>query len=295
MALRPRSDGVYLDCTLGGGGHAEAILREGGSNTLLIGIDRDGETLRLCRNRLKSFGSSVELHCDRFENLDNILGGRKVNGVVMDLGLSSFMLDDASRGFSLRADGPLDMRMDRTQALTADMIVNNYPFEKLTLIFKKFGEERYAKRIAAKIAEKRAGKAITSTLELAELVESVVPKRPPLRIHPATKIFQALRIEVNGELEMLESALIKAESHLSPGGRLAVISFHSLEDRITKRTFKGFAMGCVCPPDFPVCVCKKKPSARLLNKRAVKPGEDEIRRNRRARSARLRVLEKLPV
>jgi 16S rRNA (cytosine1402-N4)-methyltransferase len=291
--LRPYPDGIYLDCTIGGGGHAEAILQKGGQGARLIGIDRDADALRRSRERLKPFGERVELHNDRFENMAGILAGRKMDGILMDLGVSSLILDDPSRGFSFDSDGPLDMRMDRSQPLTAGKIVNGYSEKELSRIFKKFGEERFASRIARAIAKRRAEKDITTTLELAELVKSAVPRGRFSRIHPATKVFMAIRIAVNGELENLEDAVNGAVDHLVPGGRLAVISFHSLEDRIVKSTFAALAKGCICPPGMPVCICGKKPAVKLLFKKPVKPEPGEIERNRRSRSAKLRAAERL--
>ncbi|GMT42723.1 MAG: ribosomal RNA small subunit methyltransferase H [bacterium] len=290
--LDPHPGGIYLDCTVGGGGHAEAILSVGGKNARLIGIDRDKEILRSCRKRLNIFGGNVELHCDRFENIHEVLGGRKVDGILMDLGVSSFMLDDPERGFSFMADGPLDMRMDRSQTLTAGAVVNGYTQKKLAAIFKEYGEERYAARVARRIVKQREEKRITSTLELAELVKSAIPRSGARRIHPATKIFQALRIEVNGELEELESAITAAVDHLSPCSALAVISFHSLEDRIAKRVFARLAKGCVCPPGLPVCICHIKPKVRKLSGKPIRPRHTEMEKNPRARSAKLRAVER---
>jgi len=291
--LRPREGGVYLDCTLGGGGHAEALLEKGGATARLIGMDRDKAALERCSERLKPFWGRVDLINDRFENLAGVLSGTRVDGILMDLGVSSFMFDDPSRGFSLVKDGPLDMRMDRSQSLTAEKIVNTYSERELSRIFRGYGEERYANRIARRIALERAKKPITRTLELAQIVMDAVPHSKRMRIHPATRVFMALRIEVNGELERLESAVRSAVEHLNPGGRLAVIAFHSLEDRIIKRTFASMAKGCVCPPHVPVCVCGKKPVVKLVTRKAIKPGSAEMSRNPRSRSARLRCAERI--
>lgn len=291
--LRPNQDGIYLDCTVGGGGHAEAILRSGGLSTRLIGIDRDSEAFKRSRNRLKPFGGRVELHNDSFENLAGLLAGRKVDGILMDLGVSSFMLDDPPRGFSFAADGPLDMRMDRREPLTAAEIVNGYPEKELSRIFKKYGEERFASRIARAVVRQRSVKPITGTLELAELIKSAVPRTEFSRIHPATRVFMALRIAVNRELENLEGAVNSAVEHLVTGGRLVVISFHSLEDRIVKRALGALAKGCVCPPSMPVCVCGKKPAVKLLFKKPITAGPEEAARNPRSRSAKLRAAERL--
>jgi 16S rRNA (cytosine1402-N4)-methyltransferase len=291
--LRPNKDGIYLDCTVGGGGHAEAILRTGGLSTRLIGVDRDSEAFKRSRERLKPFGGRVELHNDSFENLVGLLAGRKMDGILMDLGVSSFMLDDPSRGFSFGADGPLDMRMDRSDPLTAAEIINSYPEKELSRIFKKYGEEKFASRIARAVIKQRGLKPISNTLELAELVKSAIPKGKFSRIHPATKVFMALRIAVNRELENLESAVNSAVEHLVTGGRLVVISFHSLEDRIVKRALSALAKGCVCPPAMPICVCGKKPAVERLFKKPIIAAEEETARNPRSRSAKLRAAQRL--
>jgi len=289
--LDPRPGGLYVDCTLGGAGHAEAILTKAGESARLVGIDRDAQALERSGKRLGAFGGRVELHCERFENLGTVLAGRKADGILMDLGVSSFMLDDPSRGFSFRADGPLDMRMDRAQGLTAADIVNSWSVDELATVFREFGEERHAGRVARRIVQERDRAAITTTLRLAEIVSSVVPKGKS-RIHPATRVFMALRIAVNGELERLEEALLAAIDSLVSGGRLAVITFHSLEDRIVKRTFARLAKGCVCPPKLPICVCGKKAHVKPITKKPIMPSEAETERNPRARSAQLRAVQK---
>lgn len=293
QALLPRPGGLYLDCTVGGGGHAEAILQKGGRGTQLIGIDRDLDALRRSRIRLKPFGGKVELLNDRFENIGRKLVGRKVDGVLMDLGVSSYLLDDPSRGFSFNLDGPLDMRMDRTEPVTAKEIVNGYSADELSSIFKKYGEEKFARRIARAIVDQRSKKPIATTLELAELVKSAVPRPRISRIHPATRVFMAIRIAVNRELDNLTGAVKSAVELLVPGGRLAVITFHSLEDRIVKRTLVSLAKGCVCPPDMPVCICGKTPTVELLFKKPVTPDSEELERNPRSRSAKMRAAVRL--
>jgi 16S rRNA (cytosine1402-N4)-methyltransferase len=287
-ALRPKPDGLYLDCTIGGAGHAEAILDMAGGGSHLVGIDRDAQAMERGGERLKRFGGRVELHHGRFEDMKTVLAGRKPDGVLMDLGVSSFMFDDASRGFSFRFEAPLDMRMDRSQSLTAAEIVNNWPEADLVRIFFEYGEERLARKIARRIVNNRD---ITTTLQLAELVASVYPKGHQ-RIHPATRVFMALRIAVNGELEDLDAAVSAAADSLAEGGRLAVITFHSLEDRIVKRAFARLATGCICPPRLPVCVCGKKAQVRLVTKKPTAPSDEETARNPRSRSALLRVVEK---
>ncbi len=291
-ALAPRRKGIYLDCTVGGGGHAAAIIEKGSRDVHLIGMDRDEVAVGICRKRLQTLGGQVELHCERFENMKMVLAGRMVNGIVMDMGVSSLVLDDPQRGFSFQADGPLDMRMDRRQPLTAAEIVNTWAAKDIAATFKKYGEERNAKKIAAAIVRKRAESPIETTLQLSDIVRSSSPSKG-MRIHPATRVFMALRIAVNGELEGLDESIDAAVEHLVSGGRLAVISFHSLEDRIVKRAFARLAKGCVCPPKIPQCVCGKKPSVKPLNKKPVTASDDEIRDNPRARSAKLRVVERL--
>jgi len=291
-ALNPGPQGLYLDCTLGGGGHALAILRKGGNGVRLIGIDRDADAIRRCGPLFEKYGGRVELVRDRFENLAAVVGGRRVRGMLFDLGVSSYLLDDPERGFSFRADGPLDMRMDTSRDLTAADIVNGWSGRDLATVFRRFGEERYAGRIARAIESARAAARIVSTVQLAEIVKSAVPGGYS-RIHPATRVFQALRIAVNGELDHLKETLETAVDLLESGGRLAVISFHSLEDRIAKQTFAKLARTCVCPPDFPVCQCRGKAIIKLLTRKPVRPGDEEVLENPRARSARLRVVEKL--
>ncbi len=286
--LRPKPGGLYLDCTIGGAGHAEAILGAA-DDSRLIGIDRDARAVELGGERLGRFGDRVELHHGRFEDMKTVLAGRRPDGILMDLGVSSAMFDDPSRGFSFRFDGPLDMRMDVSQLLTASEIVNKWDEAELVRIFREYGEERFSKRIARLIVR---GREITSTLQLADLVASAYPKGRQ-RIHPATRVFMALRIAVNGELEGLGDALRDAVDCLSPkGGRLAVITFHSLEDRIVKRAFAALAVGCVCPPRIPVCVCGHKALVRLVHRKPVAPSDGEIAGNPRSRSALLRVVEK---
>lgn len=285
--LGPKPGGLYLDCTIGGAGHAEAILGAA-DGSRLIGIDRDARAVELGGERLGRFGDRVELHHGRFEDMKTVLAGRKPDGILMDLGVSSSMFDDPSRGFSFRFDGPLDMRMDASQRLTASEIVNKYDEAELVRIFREYGEERFSKRIARLVVR---GREITSTLQLADLVASAYPKGRQ-RIHPATRVFMALRIAVNGELEGLGDAVRDAVDCLAERGRLAVITFHSLEDRIVKRAFAALAVGCVCPPRVPVCVCGHKAVVRFVHRKPVAPSDAEIAGNPRARSALLRAVEK---
>ena len=286
--LKPKPGGLYLDCTLGGAGHAEAILEKAGGEAKIICLDRDKEALRRGGDKLRRFGDKVELHFGRFEEMKDVLAGRRPDGILMDLGVSSFMLDQPSRGFSFRLDGPLDMRMDQTQELTAWEIVNKWPESELARVFREYGEERHAGRIARRVVDARE---ISSTAELASVVSSVA-RGGNRKIHPATRVFMALRIAVNGELEGLGAALLSAVDSLPVGGRLAVITFHSLEDRIVKRAFARLASGCVCPPRLPVCVCGKQREVTQVLRKPAAPSPDELAENPRARSALLRAVEK---
>ena len=288
------------DVTLGLGGHAQAILEACAPQGVLVGLDRDGEALIEARLKLSkvvaSSQSRVLLHHADAKDLANVLSAEgipAVDGVLMDLGISSWQLDSSERGFSFQADGPLDMRMDRRRSLTASMVVNSSSESELWEILRTFGEERWAKSIARAIVAVRTGRPITRTKELAEIVRTAIPARfRQTHPHPATRTFQALRIVVNRELEDLPSALNTALECLAPGGRLVVIGFHSLEDRLVKRTMKMWEKGCVCPPAFPICRCGRSPQARILTPRPITPSEAEIADNPRARSAKMRVAER---
>ena len=286
---------VYLDGTLGGGGHASAIAAKLTTGRL-IGLDRDEKALTAARERLAPWMDRVTLLHRNFRELDNALDGlglEAVDGMVFDLGVSSPQLDDGARGFSYRTDAPLDMRMDATQRLTAWELVNRWPREQLKRIFYDYGEERYAPQIARAIVRRREERPIERTGELAEIIRSAMPGAALReKQHPAKRSFQAIRIAVNGELEALPPMLEAAAEYLKPGGRLAVITFHSLEDRIVKRTLRELATGCTCPPEFPVCVCGKKPKLRLVTRKPVTAGAAELEENPRARSAKLRVAER---
>lgn len=295
LAIRP--DGIYLDGTLGGAGHSLEIARRL-TTGLLIGIDQDAVALGAASQRLAPYRDRVKLVHANFRSLDAVLhdaGIAGVDGMLFDLGVSSPQLDDSSRGFSYMADAPLDMRMDRDGSLSAYEIVNQTPEDELKRILWRYGEERYAPLIAAAIARRRAERPIETTLELAELVRSAMPAQARReKQHPAKRTFQAIRIAVNDELGAVEDMLGKAVDLLNPGGRLAVITFHSLEDRIVKTAMAEAARGCTCPPEFPVCICGKKPRVRLVTRRPIVPGAAELEENPRARSAKLRVAEKLP-
>lgn len=294
--LSPRAGEIYLDGTVGGGGHARLILEASAPDGRLIGLDRDSDALEHAAKILIPYGTRVSLHHACFADLASILdtlGIKGVDGILFDLGVSSWQLDSAGRGFSFRQDGPLDMRMDATLGESAADIVNQRAEAELVRIFREYGEERFAGRIARHIVQRRAEVPFTRTTELAELVRDVVPGgNIPARIHPATRIFQALRIEVNGELEQVKNGISSAFRCLKVGGRLAIISFHSLEDRIVKQAFQQLSTGCNCPPKLPLCVCGRTPVAELLTRRGIK-GSDSDSNNPRARSAVLRAIRKL--
>lgn len=289
-------EGLVVDATLGGGGHAEAFLKRM-EKARLIGMDRDREAVERCGRRLAPYAGRVSLHKAHFAELGAVLekeGAPGARAMVFDLGVSSYHLDDPARGFSFRHPGPLDMRLDREGTQTAADIVNGANERELASIFRKYGEEKRAGRIARAIVAHRSQAPIETTDALARIVEQAAgPHRGARRIHPATKVFQALRIAVNRELEGLGEAIAAAVDALAPGGRIAVISFHSLEDRIVKNTFRDLTTRCVCPKESPVCVCGRPGKLSVLTKKPVVPGAEEISQNPRARSARLRVAERL--
>lgn len=294
--LQPRSGGRYVDGTVGGGGHAEAILERSSPNGRLLGMDLDPETLEQARRRLERFGSRAILVHESFAHLERVVRWYSfdpADGILLDLGLSSFQLAYQKRGFGFRTEAPLDMRFNPLQATpTARELVNTLKLEELVSLLRRYGEEALARPIARAIVRSRERRPIETTTELAAIIEKAVGRRG--KIHPATRTFQALRIAVNRELEALEQALPQAIEVLGPGGRLVVISFHSLEDRIVKRFFVEQATDCVCPPGLPVCVCGQHPRVRILTRHGIRPSDEEIRRNPRSRSAILRAVEKLP-
>lgn len=298
-ALAPERGGIYVDCTAGGGGHSSEIAALLPKGSRLVCFDRDDEAIAACSARLAPYDGRWEIVKTDFRNLApalDMLGIEQIDGVLWDLGVSSHQIDTTERGFSYTGeDAPLDMRMDRTQGLSAADIVNTYSEEELRRVIRDYGEERFAGRIASAIVERRAEAPIETTLTLAETVSGAIPKAQRVKEaqHPARRTFQALRIETNGELDAIEPSIRDAAARLRPGGRLAVITFHSLEDRIVKDVFKSMSTGCTCPPDFPVCVCGGKPIVKVLTKKPILPGEDELRVNSRAHSAKLRVAEKL--
>lgn len=290
-------NGVYVDCTLGGAGHSETILREY-PEARIIGIDRDSEAIAASKQRLAPYGERAVFVWDNFANINNILAGLgidKVDGFLFDLGVSSPQLDHGERGFSYMQDAPLDMRMDRERgSVTAADIVNTYSLEELTDIIYKYGEERWSKRIAEFITAARAKEPLTTTGQLVSVIKAAVPKGARTEgHHPAKKTFQALRIAVNDELNIISGALTAASEHLKTGGRIAVISFHSLEDRIVKDTFKYLNRDCICPPEQIVCTCGKKRTVKIITRKPVTGREEELKANPRARSAKLRIAERI--
>lgn len=295
--LQPAPGQVLVDCTVGGGGHARALLPLLLPGGRLLGIDRDPRTLATARAALAPYGDAVILVHGDFRDLKAILaryGLRRVHGVLFDLGVSSFQLDEAERGFTFRADAPLDMRMDPQSPVTAAQLVNTLPAAELTRILREYGEERWASRIAATIVRVRERQPLTTTGQLVEVVKQAIPAAARRRgRHPARRTFQALRIAVNDELNALRAGLRAAVEALKPGGRVVVISFHSLEDRIVKQTFADLAAGCRCPPELPECRCGREAAVRVLTRKPLVPTEAEIQSNPRARSARLRAAQRL--
>lgn len=294
-ALNIREDGIYVDCTLGGGGHSLEILKKLNGSGKLIGIDQDKNALAAAKERLKEYDNVLYVH-ENFYNIKDILDNLeidKVDGILMDLGVSSHQLDEAERGFSYMKDAPLDMRMNRDNPLSAYEVVNNYSEEEIYRIIRDYGEDRFAKKIARHIAESRKLKHIETTLELVDIIKTAIPGKFQRDGHPAKKTFQAIRIEVNRELGILDKAVENSILKLDSKGRLAIITFHSLEDRLIKVKFKEEENPCTCPKDFPVCVCEKKPSIKIITKKPIEPSVDEMNNNSRSKSAKLRVAEKI--
>ncbi len=290
--LNIRPDGVYVDGTAGGGGHSFEIARRL-EKGLLIAIDRDPDAIKAASERL--YGYNVRLINSNYSEVAQIvrgLGIDKIDGMLLDLGVSSYQLDNRERGFSYHDDAPLDMRMSR-EGLSARDVVNGYSYEELCRVIFEYGEERYAKHIASNIVKLRESKPIESTAELAEIIKQSVPLKVRREHNPCRKTFQAIRIEVNNELGSLSDVLDSAFDLLKPSGRLAIITFHSLEDRLVKQRFASFTQGCTCPPEFPVCVCGKTPRGRLITKKPIEPSAEEQRINPRSRSAKLRIIEKI--
>ena len=286
---------IYVDGTLGGGGHSSCVLKRLNNTGKLIGIDRDSEALAHTSERLKEYSNVIYVK-DNHENIKNILidlGIDEVDGILLDLGVSSYQLDEPSRGFSYMHDAPLDMRMNKDQGFTAYDVVNKYSEERLAEIFYNYGEEKYSKSIAKKIVDVRKNKEIETTYELVDVIKSAIPaKARNEKQHPAKRVFQAIRIEVNRELVDLENAICDAVMSLKTGGRLLIITFHSLEDRIVKKTFENLQGKCICPPDFPKCVCGFKSYGKVITKKPIIATDDELEKNPRSRSAKLRVFER---
>ena len=293
-ALQVKPDGTYLDGTLGGGGHAWHVCNRL-KNGRFYGIDQDEAAIKAAGERLKEFGDKVTIIRDNYCNAKAVLEGMgvtQVDGIVLDLGVSSYQLDTEERGFSYRYDAPLDMRMDQRQSLTARDIVNGYSEKELYAIIRDYGEDQFAKNIAKHIVKARMQKPIETTFELNEVIKAAIPAKMRVNGHPSKQTFQAIRIECNRELEVLKNALDDLIDMLAPNGRICVITFHSLEDRIVKNAFRRNENPCTCPPEFPVCTCGKVSKGRVITKKPILPGEEELQINSRSKSAKLRVFEK---
>ena len=294
--LKIRKDCVYVDGTLGGGGHSYHILEALNGTGMLIGIDRDTDALQAASEKLKEFSNFKTVH-DNHANIKNILeslGLSGVDGILLDLGVSSYQLDEADRGFSYMHDAKLDMRMNREDEISAYEVVNNYSEEKLFRIFVDYGEEKFSRSIARKICQKRESKPIETTFELVDIIKSAMPSKAlNEKQHPAKRVFQAIRIEVNQELEKLKQAVEDSILSLNDGGRLCIITFHSLEDKIVKHAYEEMEGRCTCPPNFPVCVCGYKSYGKIINKKPITSSDEELEENPRARSAKLRVFERI--
>lgn len=291
-----KPDGIYVDCTAGGGGHSSAIAARLTTGHL-YSFDQDEDAVRAASERLAPFGDRVTVIRENFRNAAATLRGMgidRIDGATADLGVSSYQLDNEERGFSYMADAPLDMRMDRRGSLTARDVVNNYPEEEIARILFAYGEEKFSRKIAAAIVRERKAEPIENTLRLSEIIKNAIPAAARNGgHHPAKRSFQAIRIEVNSELSIIEPAIKELAGMLNVGGRISIITFHSLEDRAVKNAFAELASGCVCPPNFPVCVCGKKPQMKIVTKKPVLPADSELEINPRARSAKLRAAEKL--
>ena len=286
-------DAVYVDCTLGGGGHTEGMLERSSTESKVIGIDQDKEAINFAKERLKKYGNKIEIFQDNFRNLDTVIylaGHNKVDRILMDIGVSSNQLDNLERGFSYRYDAKLDMRMDRNLKISAYEVVNDFSEKEIADIIYKYGEEPKSRKIAKNIVEYRKNKKIETTLELSEIIIKSIGKS--MKKHPSKRTFQAIRIFVNKELEVLEEALDKAVNLLNNNGKLLVITFHSLEDRMVKEKFREYENPCTCPPEIPVCVCNKKSLGKVITKKPIIAKESELNENNRAHSAKLRIFER---
>ena len=286
-------DAVYVDCTLGGGGHTEGMLERSSEKSKVIGIDQDKEAINFAKERLKKYGNKIEIFQDNFRNLDTVIylaGHNKVDRILMDIGVSSNQLDNLERGFSYRYDAKLDMRMDRNLKISAYEVVNDFSEKEIADIIYKYGEEPKSRKIAKNIVEYRKNKKIETTLELSEIIIKSIGKS--MKKHPSKRTFQAIRIFVNKELEVLEEALDKAVNLLNNNGKLLVITFHSLEDRMVKEKFREYENPCTCPPEIPVCVCNKKSLGKVITKKPITAKKNELNENNRAHSAKLRIFER---
>ncbi len=294
--LNIKKNGIYVDGTLGGGGHSSEILKNLSDEGILIGIDQDKDALKAASARLQNYKNVKYVH-NNFYNIDSILNEleiEKIDGMLMDLGVSSYQLDTGDRGFSYMQDAPLDMRMNRDNSLSAYEVVNDYDEEEIYRIIRDYGEEKFAKRIARFIVENREKKKIETTLELVEIIKAAIPAKARREgPHPAKRTFQAIRIEVNSELSILNKAIEDGVNRLNEGGRMAIITFHSLEDRIVKLKFKELATSCTCPKEFPICVCGGKAKVKIISRKAIEPSKEEVDENPRSRSAKLRVIERI--
>ena len=294
--LSIKEDGIYVDGTLGGGGHSFHTLERLGERGRLIGIDQDEDAIKAATKRLEAFANKVTIVRDNYEHFQTILSTLsipKVDGILLDLGVSSYQFDEADRGFSYRFDAPLDMRMDRRQDFTAKDLINNYSEQELYRIIRDYGEDKFARNIAKHIVKEREKKPIETTFELSEIISHAIPMK--MRVqggHPAKKTFQAVRIALNRELEVLEESIEGMIKALNPEGRLCIISFHSLEDRIVKKAFRTAEDPCICPKDFPICTCGRKSLGKVISKKAIIPSDLEMEENPRARSAKLRIFER---
>ncbi len=293
--LNINPDGIYVDGTLGGGGHSYQICKRLSSKGRLIGIDQDGDALEAARERLKEFEDKITLVRSNYCEIDTILqdlGVTKVDGIILDLGVSSYQLDNLERGFSYKSDAPLDMRMDTRQNISAADVVNGYSEAELFRVIRDYGEDKFAKNIAKHIVIEREKAPITTTQQLSEIVRGAIPMKFQKNGHPAKKTFQAIRIEVNHELTVLKDSLDTMIDCLNPGGRICIITFHSLEDRIVKTIFKRNENPCTCPPNFPVCVCGNIPKGKVITRKPIIPTEEEIELNKRSKSSKLRIFER---
>ncbi len=295
-SLNIKPNGIYVDGTLGGGGHSYEIAKRLTDGGRLIGIDQDEDAIRAAKERLSEFADRVTIVRDNYCNMPKVLdelGVSKVDGILLDIGVSSYQLDEAERGFTYKQDAPLDMRMDQRQEMTAKDIVNGYSEEDLYRIIRDYGEDKFAKNIAKHIVQARQIKPVETTFELDEIIKAAIPmKFRATGGHPAKKTFQAIRIELNRELEVLDESIDAMTDLLNDNGRLCIITFHSLEDRIVKTRFRKNENPCTCPPDFPVCVCGKKPKGKVITRKPIVPDEGELEENKRAKSSKLRVFER---